>query len=662
MNPISDTHQQLRGHLRRWSIGILLVLGTLGLNISCGGSNNNGGTTPNPPPPPPAATASVVGTVKNGVSGQAIPGAEVTDGTITATTDTNGTYTLKKVALSDRKQITITASNYAGTQRIAHVVAGETNRVDAALLPSTITAITDLTSEVTIGLPNSPAQVVLPVDGLVTSNGGLPVFPVAASLTPIDPTSNPALMPGDYTTSAGELIESFGAMDVTFTDNSGAKLNLDAGKVAAIRIPLASAQWGGTPPATMPAFYYDSAAGRWVQEGTLTLGGTDINQYDEGTVEHFSVWNADQVTTTSYITGKVVRKNGATTVADATVTATGVDYTGTTIAISAADGTFTIPVKAGAIITLTASKDILGSPAPVLTFTTGAAGTYLPIPNSITVNSVTYNNVIVVDGFLNLVGTLRDFSPSAPYQFVAPYQMTLNNGTFDSDTAWTKGTWTISGGKANHATGTQSDLTHSVAVTSGKSYTITYTVTRSAGTVTPMLGGTSGTGRTAAGTYTETITCGSSNTNLAFRGGNTFVGTIDNVSIVLGDGHPPIFDNTGTNPPFPEYAGDPVLGPFDGPWWNPDFEAPPSGDVKGIVTVNLGQITSPYLLPPALPRLRKPVSIARPPSMPGGRISRPPTAPLMRCPIKCNTRSPFPSSSQPLIRRRIHMTIKPCIQ
>ena len=74
-----------------------------------------------------------------------------------------------------------------------------------------------------------------------------------------------------------------------------------------------------------------------MQEGTLTLGGTAPNQYYEGTVAHFSYWNADQVYNTTCITGRVVHASD-NPVANARVEAQGRDYIGTSEVYTASDG------------------------------------------------------------------------------------------------------------------------------------------------------------------------------------------------------------------------------------------------------------------------------------------------------------------------------------
>lgn len=106
------------------------------------------------------------------------------------------------------------------------------------------------------------------------------------------------------------------------------------------------------------------------------------------------------------------------------------------------------------------------------------------------------------------------------------------NGTFATDSGWTKGVgWTISAGVAT-ATGaisTALEQTAGTTIIQGKQYLVRYTVTRSAGSITPNLGGTAGTARSADGTYSETIIAGSTQTISFTTSG--FTGTLDNVSI-----------------------------------------------------------------------------------------------------------------------------------
>lgn len=103
------------------------------------------------------------------------------------------------------------------------------------------------------------------------------------------------------------------------------------------------------------------------------------------------------------------------------------------------------------------------------------------------------------------------------------------NGGFDTDTLWSKGAgWTIAGGVAV-ATASSAALTqvHQLAISTR--YIVTYTVTAyTGGTVTVSLGPTSGTARSATGTYIEIITAGGQ--NVAFTAAAATL-EIDNVSV-----------------------------------------------------------------------------------------------------------------------------------
>lgn len=107
------------------------------------------------------------------------------------------------------------------------------------------------------------------------------------------------------------------------------------------------------------------------------------------------------------------------------------------------------------------------------------------------------------------------------------------NGSFDSDTIWTKGAgWSIGSGVAT-ATGaisTAISQTSNITLVPGQAYVVEMTMTRSAGTLAASVGGTAGTARSASGTYSEIIIAGSTQ-ELAFTGAG-FTGTLDNVRII----------------------------------------------------------------------------------------------------------------------------------
>ena len=115
----------------------------------------------------------------------------------------------------------------------------------------------------------------------------------------------------------------------------------------------------------------------------------------------------------------------------------------------------------------------------------------------------------------------------------------VSNGTFATDTVWSKGAnWTIGSGVATKTGGAANNLTQTITSTAGLWYRITMDVTRSAGTLTVSLG-TSGTtyAITATGTYTFFIFAGSSTQTLTLAGNSAFAGTVDNVTARLVPGN-----------------------------------------------------------------------------------------------------------------------------
>lgn len=107
------------------------------------------------------------------------------------------------------------------------------------------------------------------------------------------------------------------------------------------------------------------------------------------------------------------------------------------------------------------------------------------------------------------------------------------NGDFATADGWTFGVgWAFSTDHAE-ATAASSSLSRPSAYTleAGKEYRITYTITRSAGSVQPKIGGTLGISRSAAGTYNEIITSDATDQLIEFVG-TGFTGTVDDITVV----------------------------------------------------------------------------------------------------------------------------------
>lgn len=114
----------------------------------------------------------------------------------------------------------------------------------------------------------------------------------------------------------------------------------------------------------------------------------------------------------------------------------------------------------------------------------------------------------------------------------------VTNGDFASATGWTAGAgWAIGSGVAT-ATASSADLSTDIGAVANRWYVVTFTVTRTAGSLTVIASGTATTTPTisASGTYTLYILASGAGSTLIFRGLG-FSGTIDNVSAVYEQGN-----------------------------------------------------------------------------------------------------------------------------
>ena len=329
---------------------------------ACGGGSDSTSSSGNPVAVAPVVVPIVVaadpvtGRVTNAQTGAGLAGVTVSVGSVTATTTADGSYRLAGLALGSPVVLAFASTGFAAQSRSLPALTAETAAqvVNVPLLPVAFTETFDPTVARTSIVPGSTAQVQLPANALRTASGAMPVGPVTVRLTPLAPAANADVMPGNYqaliATGAGTApIESFGALDITYTDSNGAALNLASGLTAALRIPLSSRT--STPPATVPLFYFDTATGLWKQEQAATLMGTAPNQYYQGSVPHFSYWNADQVYQTVTITGCVQDGAGAR-LSNVNVSTEGTSYTGRARATTNNAGNFTVQAKSNSSLVL----------------------------------------------------------------------------------------------------------------------------------------------------------------------------------------------------------------------------------------------------------------------------------------------------------------------
>jgi uncharacterized protein YfaP (DUF2135 family) len=303
-------------------------------------------------PSTPVSTTGVAGKVLDDSTGLGIAGVTVSVGSLSTTTAADGSYSLLGLTAGGRVTVVFASSSYAEGVRIASVVADASTDVQARLVKVGATGTVPVTGGGTVTVPSSTAQVTLSANSVQRADGSIPTGNITVNLTPINPAVDTTLMPGDFLTSTGSgnvPIESFGALNVVLTDSTGAALNLRSGQTATIRIPLASRN--ATTPSTIPLFYFNTSTGLWVEEGTATLFGSGSSAYYEGTVSHFTTWNADQVYNTIIVHGCMKNAAGVA-VANALVSSDGIDYSGTSAVYTDASGNFSLPIRSNSQATI----------------------------------------------------------------------------------------------------------------------------------------------------------------------------------------------------------------------------------------------------------------------------------------------------------------------
>ena len=350
-------------------------------------------STPNPTPTPnPTITGSISGIIQHAETKLPLEGLTVTVNGVSTTTSLTGEYSFATVSSGDRVVVTVTGNGFAEQSKIVSINSQD-QEVDLNLLVLPVgltqTFNADVAQDLTVA--GSSAMVRIAASSFVQSDGStLPEGDVTINLTVIDPTLDIELMPGDMQTSTtgGSLaqIESFGAITATFEDNAGNDLNLASGSTATIRIPVPTSSVN--PPSTIPLYYYDKTTGLWVEEGSATLNNSDLNnRFYEGSVSHFSTWNADKVYDRVTINGCIENELGEK-LKNIYIVSRGVDYSGSAYSYSDSSGNFSVFAKSNASVTVFGYKYFIKTNE--ISVTTGTSD--ITLPNCLVLSNVAVNS------------------------------------------------------------------------------------------------------------------------------------------------------------------------------------------------------------------------------------------------------------------------------
>lgn len=299
----------------------------------------------------------VAGRIADVATGAGIEGVTARVGSTSATTNANGQYTLAGFPSAPSVVVSYDVEGFVPQSRVVDSVTMANAPMNLPMVQIALEQQFPAADPVVITVPNSTAQVTIAGNTLRTSGGSAPGGQVTGQVTPLLAASNLDVLPGNYIGvsggSTGQLLESYGALDVRLFDADGSPLVLASGSTATIRIPVASRS--GTPSASVPLFYYDATTGLWREEGVATLQGTGASAYYEGTIARFGTWSVNSFYPTVDVTGCVQDAAGQR-IAEAVVTLEGTSYTSKARTLTDASGNFTVRAKTNSSAFLQATK------------------------------------------------------------------------------------------------------------------------------------------------------------------------------------------------------------------------------------------------------------------------------------------------------------------
>ncbi len=244
---------------------------------------------------------SLSGFVSSVADGSGIDGARIGIGDASAITDGAGYYALSASRVKSTDSVLITKEGYADLRRSVSNFSGSDIDADFTLKPVDVAVEIDPSREEGNVITDlDGASVVIPA---LANIGG----PLVVSLSSYDlGTEEINCVPGDFTAldtlGNDATIVSCGMIDVSIRKkDTGERISLAGYGDYGIRIPITGDALNA--PDTIPMWYFDENRCTWIEQGTLTKSADDPGFY-EGTVTHFSAWNAD------YKSGASIRIKG----------------------------------------------------------------------------------------------------------------------------------------------------------------------------------------------------------------------------------------------------------------------------------------------------------------------------------------------------------------
>ena len=264
--------------------------GSGGSSGQTGSSGKGGkGSSSEPPLVTPAEPGTVYGIVTDIGTGAGVPGAQVTGGGHTATTDAKGTFS---VAGLDAGDLTLAISIDGYAPAFASAVVGDTTQpVLAHLKKQGAPQSYDATTEQTLSQKTEagPYAVILEPNSLDTDDTNLTV-----SITPLDPTKESDALPGLLLSGGAKpsLLVPVTFAEFSILDSNGKRVNLKPSASAQVELPIPPELRADYPLDTkIHCYAYDPTTGKWEDfvEGTVQVSTVDgTSPVLAASVRHFS--------------------------------------------------------------------------------------------------------------------------------------------------------------------------------------------------------------------------------------------------------------------------------------------------------------------------------------------------------------------------------------
>lgn len=360
----------------------------------------------------------------------AVSGATITYNSQTVLTDAYGTFVIENVAASSRIAVSVSKSGYMKTLAAVTTRSNGVNNVRVMMMMPTEQLSFSSGSGQTAAITGG-AQIVFPAGGYVTATGSAYTGTVNAAIKYLSPSEANfgRKIPGSdlrgvSSTSQEVVLNSFGMLGVELTGSAGEALQLGAGSIANITMPV-DAQQQASAPATIPLWHLDETNGKWLEEGQATKSG---NNYI-ASVGHFSWWNQDVPYPLATLKGKVVDCNNAPMPNIAvTFQITYYSFVFTSYASTDNSGEYNITVPANFVISVQVEGIMNGN--------------IFPSSNILTISPISTNQTFYAPDFempciTRIIGTLNNCNQGRANGFVGyNYQgldvwFYINTGNFD---------------------------------------------------------------------------------------------------------------------------------------------------------------------------------------------------------------------------------------